>query len=129
MEKNINNIFIDDRGCLIPIEFNDINFIPKRVFVVNNVPVGVIRGNHAHYKTKQLLICINGSVNVFLDNGKEKTKTFLNIGESILIPEMVWDSQEFLEENSEILVVCSTEYDINDYILDYNEFLNLNNDK
>lgn len=129
MEKKINNNFIDDRGCLIPIEFNDINFIPKRVFVVNNVPVGVIRGNHAHYKTKQLLLCINGSVNVFLDNGKEKTKTFLNIGESILIPEMVWDSQEFLEENSEILVVCSTGYDINDYILDYNEFLNLNNDK
>ena len=129
MEKKINNNFIDDRGCLIPIEFNDIDFTPKRVFVVNKVPIGMIRGNHAHYKTKQLLICINGSVNVFLDDGKEKTKTLLNVGESILIPKMVWDSQEFLDKNSEILVVCSTEYDINDYILNYNEFLKLTNGK
>jgi len=53
----------------------------------------------------------------------------LNVGESILIPKMVWDSQEFLDKNSEILVVCSTEYDINDYILNYNEFLNLTNGK
>lgn len=89
----------------------------------------MIRGNHAHYKTKQLLICINGSINVFLDDGKEKTKTLLNVGESILIPKMVWDSQEFLDKNSEILVVCSTEYDINDYILNYNEFLKLTNGK
>ena len=124
MKKN-NNLFVDKRGCLIPIEFNNIGFIPKRVFVVNNVPVGMVRGNHSHHKTKQLLICINGLINVFLDNGKEKTQTLLGVGESITIPEMVWDSQEFLEKNSEILVICSTEYDLNDYILDYTEFLKL----
>ena len=129
METQYLNNFTDERGCLLPIEFESIDFTPKRVFVVNNVPIGDIRGNHSHYKTKQYLICINGSVNVILDDGKTKSTTLLVKNESILIPELVWDAQEFLEYNSEILVICSTEYDINDYILDYNNFLKILNKK
>jgi dTDP-4-dehydrorhamnose 3,5-epimerase-like enzyme len=123
MEKQYLHNFSDDRGCLLPIEFDSIDFTPKRVFVVNNVPIGDIRGNHSHFKTKQYLICTNGSVNVILDDGKNKTITNLIKNESILIPELIWDSQEFLTKDSEILVLCSTKYDIDDYILTYDEFL------
>ena len=123
MEKQYLHNFSDERGCLLPIEFDTIDFTPKRVFVVNNVPVGNIRGNHSHYKTKQYLICTNGSVNVILDDGAGNTTTNLIKNESILIPELIWDSQEFLTKDTEIMVLCSTKYDIDDYILSYDEFL------
>lgn len=116
--------FKDERGYLLPISFDALDFIPKRVFIVNGVPPGCVRGNHSHYKTKQYLICTNGAVNVILDNGSSVETTLLSKGEAILIPELIWDSQEFLEEGSSIMVLCSTEYDINDYILTYDEFTN-----
>ena len=126
---NSYNVFNDDRGSLIPIELKNIPFEVKRVFVVNNVPLNEIRGNHSHYNTKQYLICINGSVDVILNDGFNETIYKLIKGESILIPELVWDSQRFTSVNSEILVFCSTEYDINDYILDFNKFKEIINEK
>jgi len=59
-----------------------------------------------------------------LDNGTSIETKLLSEGDAILIPELIWDSQEFLAEGSSIMVLCSTEYDINDYILTYDEFIN-----
>ena len=126
---NSYNVFNDDRGSLIPIELKNVPFEVKRVFVVNNVPLNEIRGNHSHYNTKQYLICINGSVDVILNDGINETIYKLIKGQSILIPELIWDSQRFTSENSEIMVFCSTEYDIDDYILDFNKFKQIINEK
>ena len=49
--------FKDHRGLLVPIEFAQLPFMPKRLFYVSNVPKGEERGNHAHYNTKQILTC------------------------------------------------------------------------
>jgi dTDP-4-dehydrorhamnose 3,5-epimerase-like enzyme len=114
--------FDDKRGSLIPIEFDDLPFIPKRVFVVNNVPINEIRGNHSHFKTKQLIICINGTVDVILHDGIKETIYKLTKNQQILVPELIWDSQKFTSENSEIMVLCSTSFDKNDYILDFEFF-------
>lgn len=114
----------DSRGSLLPIEFNTLPFEPKRIFIVSNVPLNEIRGEHSHYVTKQLIVCTNGIVKVLLDDGKFKSEYILHKNQSILINEMIWDAQQFLTEDAEIMVLCSTNYDINDYILDYNEFLN-----
>ena len=119
--------FLDERGLLLPLEFSGLNFEPKRLFIVNDVPKGMIRGNHSHYNTKQFLICSKGTINVFLDDGLKNIEIKLTQGEAIFIPELIWDSQEFTDINSEIIVICSTEYNINDYILDYNEFLKVKN--
>lgn len=117
--------FDDNRGSLIPIEFSSLSFEPKRVFIVNNVPVNMVRGNHSHHKTKQLIICINGSIDVILHDGITESTIRLERGEQIFIPELIWDSQKFLKENSEILVMCSTNYDFEDYIFDFEEFTRL----
>lgn len=119
--------FEDERGCLIPLEFDTLPFIPKRVFVVNNVPLNFIRGNHSHYKTKQFLICVNGSVDVILNDGKIEITHKLNAGDTILIPELIWDSQKFTSKNSEIMVLCSTKYNHNDYIFDFEYFKKIKN--
>ena len=112
----------DERGCLVPIEFNKLPFTPKRIFVITNVPKNIIRGNHSHYKTKQLLICINGKVEVILNDGNSETITLLKKNDSLLIDNLIWDSQKFLTESTELLVLCSTEYDIDDYIMDFDKF-------
>jgi dTDP-4-dehydrorhamnose 3,5-epimerase-like enzyme len=122
MEISNLKVFDDDRGSLLPIEFSDLPFEPKRVFIVNNVPLNDIRGNHSHYKTKQLLICINGTVDVILHDGTNEVTHPITKNQQILIPELIWDSQRFTSEDSEIMVICSTNFDINDYIFDFNQF-------
>lgn len=123
-----NNIFTDERGGnLIPIEFNQLSFVPQRIFTVSDVPANHIRGEHAHYTTEQFLLCIKGQIIVYLDDGKEITETLLSSGQSIYIPKMVWDSQKFITGHELMVVLASTEYSLEDYILDKNLFYTLIN--
>jgi len=115
--------FTDHRGGnLIPIEFHSVKFAPKRIFTVNDVPAGSIRGEHAHYQTEQLLICVQGSILVGLDDGSEIKETILNPGDSIYVDKMIWDYQKFLTGNDILVVLSSTNYDPSDYINDLNTF-------
>lgn len=114
--------FEDARGSLLPIEFNDLPFVPKRLFVVNNVPINTVRGNHSHNVTQQLIICSKGEVDVTLHDGVKEQIYRLKQFEQILVPALVWDSQKFLTLDAEILVLCSTLYDAKDYIFNFNEF-------
>jgi dTDP-4-dehydrorhamnose 3,5-epimerase-like enzyme len=75
--------YTDDRGTLVPIELSEIPFEVKRLFFVNNVPENVIRGNHAHFKTKQILICLTGKIEIILDDGNQKISHTLNQYEKI----------------------------------------------
>lgn len=121
-------IFTDPLGGdLIPIEFNEIQFQPKRIFSVSSVPKGQRRGGHAHFKTKRLFVCINGSVLVGLHDGKVQKETVLNKGDSIFVDNLIWDYQEFLTGNDFIVVLCSTNYNKSDYIEDFNQFLKIKN--
>lgn len=115
-------ILKDKRGSLLPIEFNTLPFSPVRVFSVFDVPINTIRGNHAHLKTVQLLICLRGIVDVGLDDGTEEVVHRLSPGKSILIDKMIWDWQKFITGSDEILVFCSTPYDKFDYINDKKKF-------
>jgi dTDP-4-dehydrorhamnose 3,5-epimerase-like enzyme len=116
--------FEDNRGSLLPIEFSSLPFTPKRVFVVKNVPAGIRRGGHAHYKTRQFLICLKGEILVHLQYNKEKyEETTISENESILIPNMVWDWQEFITGDDVLMVMCSTEFDENDYIRNFEKFI------
>lgn len=116
-------IFTDERGGnLLPFEFIDLPFIPKRVFTVTDVPVGSIRGEHAHYETQQILICVKGEIIVYLDNGYKVDEVVIKEGESVFIDKMIWDSQKFMTGNDIMIVICSSHYNINDYILDKEDF-------
>lgn len=95
------------------------------VFSVFDVPKGEIRGNHSHYNTIQLIICIKGEVIVGLDHGDRKEEIKILPGQSVLVDKLVWDWQKFLTGDDHILVLCSTPYDIQDYILDKDEFYRL----
>lgn len=117
--------FKEDDGVLVPIEFSKLPFTPKRIFYVCNVPEYEERGNHAHYQTEQLLICVKGKIKVKLHNGYHPYEKTLHPHEFCHVKSMVWDSQVFLTGDDVLLSICSTEYDKNDYIEDFDRFLSL----
>ena len=49
----------DPRGNLMFAEFpKHLPFVPKRIFATFDVPAGSVRGEHAHRKLEQLIICL-----------------------------------------------------------------------
>ena len=117
----------DDDGTLVPIEFSDLPFKVKRIFYVCDVPKGEERGNHAHFETRQLLICLQGSILVKIHDGKDLKEYRLMPNQSILVERMIWDSQVFETDSDVLLSICSTSYNKSDYIEDFEEFLRIVN--
>jgi UDP-2-acetamido-3-amino-2,3-dideoxy-glucuronate N-acetyltransferase len=117
--------FKDMRGDLSVGEFpKDIPFEPKRYFIVFNVPSEKTRGEHAHYKCQQFLLCVKGSCAVVVDDGKSRSEVILDSPEKgIYIPPLTWGIQYKYSSDAVLLVFASENYDANDYIRDYNEFL------
>ena len=122
--------FIEPDGKLTPIELDrDIPFEVKRMFYVYDVHDQNDRGKHSHYKTKQILIALNGKVTVICDDGKKRRNYVLNEpNKALYIPEMIWDEQIYYSEDSVLLVLSNTNYDPDDYIEDYDEFKRLKNE-
>ena len=81
--------FKDPDGTLVPIEFNRIPFVPKRIFYVCDIPKDEERGNHAHYETKQLLICVQGEIIVKMHNGRYLESIKLKPNQSVLVDKMI----------------------------------------
>lgn len=116
-----------DLGSLIPIELIDIDMEVKRIFFVKDVPVNTIRGNHAHYKTKQILCCINGQIEIILFDGVKKESQIINKYEYVYVDNLIWDSQRFITEDTVLFVMASTNFDLKDYIFDKDEFIKIKN--
>ena len=117
---------VDLRGNLSVAESKDIPFIPKRFFWIFDVPGKEIRGEHAHKVQEELLVCVKGSVTILVDNGSARSEIVLdrpNIG--FYIPPMVWAVEYKYSQDAVLLVFTSDVYDPNDYIRDYDEYVNL----
>ena len=72
----------------------------------------------------QLVVAISGSFVVNIDNGKEKKSILLNHPwEGILITPGVWRTLDDFSSGAVCLVLASELYDENDYIYDYDEFI------
>lgn len=117
----------DLRGDLSVGEFQkEIPFLPKRYFLVMDVPTAKVRGEHAHRKCHQFLICVKGSCSVVADDGNSRTEISLdkpNIG--VYLPPMIWGAQYKYSKDAVLLVFASDYYDGSDYIRDYSEFNSL----
>lgn len=123
IKKRKLELFSDEcGGTLIPIEFKDLGFKPKRLFYVVDVPQRARRGEHAHFKTEQLLICVKGMIGVQLYDGKSLDYVTLEENEYVHVHNLVWDAQDFLTGDDVLLVLCSTNYDRSDYIEDLDHF-------
>lgn len=115
----------DLRGNLSVREMADgLPFEPRRYFVVVDVPSREVRGEHAHRRCAQLLVCLKGNLACVVDDGKGREEVALDSPEiALYVPPMVWSVQYKYSENAILLVLASQEYDPDDYIRDYDEFL------
>ena len=115
----------DDRGMLVALEeFEDIPFEVKRVYYMYDTKEGVRRGFHAHKKLEQILICIHGSCDVLLDNGKQKKIVSLEKPyEGLYVPNNMWREMYNFSPDAVLMVLASEHYIEADYIRDYDEFL------
>ena len=115
----------DPRGNLAVIENGVFPHDIKRVYYLHDVPSGAYRGGHAHKECVELLIAVSGSFEVVLDNGITKERVTLNKpSEGLLIDVNVWRELENFSSGSVCLVMVSTEFDEDDYIRDYEDFIN-----
>jgi UDP-2-acetamido-3-amino-2,3-dideoxy-glucuronate N-acetyltransferase len=115
----------DIRGDLCVGEFErNVPFQPKRYFVVHNVPTEETRGQHAHRKCEQFLVCIRGRCAVVVDDGDNRREILL--GEpslGVYMPPMIWGIQYKFSPDAMLLVLASDYYDPLDYIRAYQDFL------
>lgn len=115
----------DPRGNLVVGEHGkELPFEPKRMFMVYDVPNRKVRGAHAHKNCHQFLIATHGSVNVLLDDGEKREEYQLSDASiGLHIKPGVWGIQYKYSEDAVLLVLASHGYDPEDYIRDYNKFL------
>ena len=117
--------FLDTRGNLSFAEQdNQIPFKIKRVYWIYDVPGGENRGAHAHKELSQLIIAVSGSFTVTLDDGMNKRDFFLNrpyIG--LYVKPGLWRNLEDFSSGSVCLVLASDIYKTEDYIRDYQDYL------
>lgn len=115
----------DHRGNLTFIEANrHVPFEIKRVYYLYDVPGGAARAAHGHKTLHQLMIAMSGSLDVTLDDGKEKKVFHLNRSYyGLYIPPMMWRDLDNFSSGAVCMVLASDYFDENDYFRRYEDFL------
>lgn len=116
-----------DKGYISFIQVNDLlPFYPKRVYWIYGVTKDIKRGNHYHKKLEQLIICLNGKVDINIENlkGDKKNYTLDKPSKALYVPSGYWREIHY-KKNSMLLCVASEIYDENDYVRDYKKFKNI----
>ena len=111
--------------CFVESCSENVPFLIKRVYYIYGVSADVERGFHAHKTLEQILICIKGTINITLNDGKgvveevalDSPSTGLYVGPS------TWRTMKWMQDDSILLVLASAHYDEADYIRNYDEFL------
>lgn len=116
----------DLRGALSFAQVNDhLPFVPKRYFIVYDVPSKNVRGEHAHRRLNQFLVCIKGSCAVVVDDGENRSEVLLDRPtRGLHVPPLVWATEYKYTPDAVLLVLADDEYDADDYIRDYEDFQN-----
>jgi hypothetical protein len=120
----------DYRGNLSFIEENrHVPFDIKRVYYLYDVPGGESRAGHAHRALESVIIAINGSFDVLIDDGTEqKTHRLCRANEGLYLCRGIWRELHNFTSGSVCLVLASELYDESDYFRDYAVFVQAKND-
>ena len=119
--------FTDPRGNLSFVEqLNHIPFEIKRTYWIYDVPGGEARGGHAFRKNEEFIVALSGAVDVIVDDGATNKMFTLNRSYyGLYVPAGLWREMKNFSTNSLALEFGSIHFDVNDYILDYDEFFKL----
>lgn len=120
---------VDDRGCLGVVEaLPDAGFVFKRLYFLYANSGDALRGQHAHKKLWQYMIALHGQFDIIL-KGKNKTIEFTlsSPKQGLIVPPGYWRDLKNFSSDAVCLVGASEEYDENDYIREYNAFIEWEN--
>ena len=119
--------YSDIRGNISVANFDEeIPFEPKRFYMVSEVPSKETKGQFALKTCQQFITCARGSCHILVDDGKNRQEILLNspnIG--VYIHPKVWVTQYKYSEDALLVVFASEQYNPEDYIRNYSDFLKI----
>jgi dTDP-4-dehydrorhamnose 3,5-epimerase-like enzyme len=115
----------DERGHLIALENNkSIPFDIKRVYYLTDTQPGVPRGFHAHKELTQVAVCVSGRCLMKMNDGHTQEEVWLDAPDkAIVIEKMIWHEMHDFSSDCVLLVLASDFYDEQDYIRNYEVFV------
>lgn len=115
------NLSVVENGITLPFDV-------KRVYYLYDVPGGESRGSHAHRHLEQLIVAASGSFRVTLDDGTSKRSFMLNRPyQGLLVRPGMWRDLDDFSSGAVCMVLASEVYMKEDYIRDYQKFIELRN--
>ncbi|TGY02976.1 MULTISPECIES: FdtA/QdtA family cupin domain-containing protein [Muribaculaceae] len=126
----LNKHHSERKGNLSVVEnYDTVPFEVKRTYYLYDVPGGESRGGHAHKELSQLIIAASGSFTVTLDDGNVKRTFLLNRPyQGLYIVPGIWRTLDDFSSGAVCMVLASEGYTEDDYIRDYNNFIEYKND-
>lgn len=112
-----------DKGLFSIANTSKIPFEIKRVFWIFDGKDNRIAGEHAHKKSEQVLVALQGVIKISTENSEGLKEDFIleEKNKGLYIPSLCWNKIEFTN-TAALLSFSSTEYKPTDYIRDYQEF-------
>jgi len=112
-----------DGEVIVAEAASQVPFRIERMFALT-APAGAKRGCHAHRLCSQFMICVSGAVDVVCEDGSNKSTFALSRrNQALLVPPGLWNTVEFRQNDSVLIVLCDRVYEADDYIRDYTDFL------
>ena len=114
-----------DGTIAVAENFKHIPFEIKRTYYIYNFGnPKAVRGKHAHKTLEQVLFCINGRFEIGLDDGENQQAVILETPDiGIYLGIELWHTMKKFSDNCILLALASDVYDENDYIRDYDRFI------
>jgi dTDP-4-dehydrorhamnose 3,5-epimerase-like enzyme len=102
----------------------DLPFCIRRVYYLYDVPGGAERGGHAHKELQQLIVATSGCFDVVLSDGKNRKVVELNRPYyGLYVVPGIWREIINFSSGAICLVLASHKYNENDYIRNYEDFI------
>jgi dTDP-4-dehydrorhamnose 3,5-epimerase-like enzyme len=100
-------------------------FAIARMFTLT-APLGAQRGDHAHRRCTQFLLCVHGAVEVVCDDGRDQRSFVLDRSNlALCVPPTIWNTVIFKKDRSVAVILCDRPFEEPDYLRTYPEFLDL----
>ena len=113
------------KGDISVIENGEtIPFDVKRIYYLYDVPGGESRGSHGHKQLEQLIVAVSGAFTITLDDGSvRRTFTLNRPYQGLLVKPGIWRTLDDFSSGSVCLVLAREKYEADDYIREYNDFI------
>ena len=115
----------DESGNLSVVESGiDLPFKIERIYYIWHTGSNLPRGSHAHKSLYQAFIGLHGSCElIFQDGSRERRFLMSDPSKILIVPPGYWRDIRNFSEDCVLMVLASDHYNENDYIRDYDQYL------